>query len=125
SSLSELLNQALKRAGSRRALADAMDLSRQRLSRILRGEGYPPSAESLLRLARAQDLDPAGLLRAAGHDGLVELLADTYGAPDERLTATDRRWRRLREQLPADDAAMVEGLLVRLARDARKAGRKP
>lgn len=122
--LSELLEDALTQAGSRRALAAAMGITRQRLSRILRGEGGSPSPESCLRLARAQHRKAFTVLRAAGHVELADLLVELHGEPDERLTPTDRRWRRLRERLTPDDAATVEAMLVRLGKDAKKGARK-
>jgi len=114
SSLAELLDDAVKRAGSRAALGQAMGLSRQRLSRILL-QGESPGIEACLRLAQAQDRDPATVLRAAGHVGVADLLAALYGAKGERTTATDRRWRRLRETLSEAEVTAVESVLVSLA----------
>jgi len=91
-----------------------MGLSRQRLSRILL-QGESPGIEACLRLAQAQDRDPATVLRAAGHVGVADLLAALYGAKGERTTATDRRWRRLRETLSEAEVTAVESVLVSLA----------
>lgn len=118
SSLAELIADALRRAGDSRAeLGKAMGLSRQRIALILQGES--PGIEACLRLAQAQDRDPATVLRAAGHVGVADLLAALYGAQGERTTATDRRWRRLRDTLSPADVAAVESVLVRLAGKAR------
>ncbi len=122
SSLSDYLNRALTRAGSRRVLAEQLDLTRQRLSRLLRNEGYGPGVETCIRLAQILAIEPGDVLRAAGHTGMAKLLAEVYQRHD--LSADDRRWRRLRAQLTPEDAAYVDGLLERLVAGPRPSARK-
>lgn len=73
--LTALLREARKRAGSVKALAGILKLSRQRTADLLAGRGpYGLSARGCLRLAVSEGLDAIDVLRKAGHDEEADLL---------------------------------------------------
>jgi hypothetical protein len=86
----ELLNRAVPRFTSKKAMAKAIGLSPTRLSHALKGGEYPFNVENCLRLADVADIPPREVLRAAGKAEIADLLDRLYpraGKPS--LTATE------------------------------------
>lgn len=121
------LLQALRTVdGSRTALARSLGLSRQRVGRVLRGVGYPLGPENCVRLALMNDVDPADVLEAAGHDRFAELLREAYGSgPTVALTPRQRSLVREWASLSKADQKIVDDLLKRLAGSGRAATSRP
>jgi transcriptional regulator with XRE-family HTH domain len=78
SSSSALLARALAAQPSQRQLAAALRMSRERLNRVIRGEGGL-SVKNALRLAVLLDEDPTVALRAFGYTDEADMLAKVYG----------------------------------------------
>lgn len=79
-----LLARALAVQPSQRQLAAALKMSRERLNRVIRGEGGL-SIKNVLRLAVLIDEAPIVALRAFGYVDEADLLAAVYGP--RKLTA--------------------------------------
>jgi transcriptional regulator with XRE-family HTH domain len=79
-SSSSLLAKAQAAQPSQRQLAAALKMSRERLNRVIRGEGGL-SVKNVLRLAVLLDESPLVALRAFGYTDEADLLAAVYGPP--------------------------------------------
>jgi transcriptional regulator with XRE-family HTH domain len=79
-SSSALLAKAQAAQPSQRQLAAALKMSRERLNRVIRGEGGL-SVKNVLRLAVLLDESPLVALRAFGYTDEADLLAAVYGSP--------------------------------------------
>jgi transcriptional regulator with XRE-family HTH domain len=72
---SKYLRQVEKQFGTQRALAEAIGITPQRLSRALaEGDGYTLNTENCLRLAKIANRAPGEVLRAAGKEDIADLL---------------------------------------------------
>jgi transcriptional regulator with XRE-family HTH domain len=80
SSSTALLARALAAQPSQRQFAVALGMSRERLNRVIRGEGGL-SVKNVLRLAVLLDESPLVALRAFGYADEADLLAAVYGPP--------------------------------------------
>jgi transcriptional regulator with XRE-family HTH domain len=80
SSSTALLAKALAAQPSQRQLAAALKMSRERLNRVIRGEGGL-SVKNVLRLAVLLDEAPIVALRAFGYADEADMLATVYGPP--------------------------------------------
>jgi transcriptional regulator with XRE-family HTH domain len=80
SSSTALLAKALAAQPSQRQFAVALGMSRERLNRVIRGEGGL-SVKNVLRLAVLLDESPLVALRGFGYTDEADLLAAVYGPP--------------------------------------------
>jgi transcriptional regulator with XRE-family HTH domain len=75
----EYLRRILKTFESQRAMADAVGITPQRLSRAMAGSGdFPLNVENCLRLAKAANRPPREVLEAAGKREIAELIDFLY-----------------------------------------------
>jgi transcriptional regulator with XRE-family HTH domain len=79
-SSSALLAKAQAAQPSQRLLAVALKMSRERLNRVIRGEGGL-SVKNALRLAALLDESPLVVLRAFGYADEADLLAKAFDPP--------------------------------------------
>lgn len=120
--LEAVLAQAEHKLGSRKAVFDAIAISRQRFHSAMRG-GPPLHIERLVRLALTAGADPLDTLRAGGRARFAALLEE---AAKPRLGETSIPQRALlREYQHLSDTTqrlimdLVGGLAAERAHDAR------
>jgi plasmid maintenance system antidote protein VapI len=116
-----LLNDAARKAGSKQALAAAIGISPQRLSRVLDGQ-YSLSVVNCLRFARFAGIHPSIVLRASGKSELADLIEETYGSTEasKKIPETERQLLRDWQALPPSSR---EHLRYFLSRELEHAGR--
>lgn len=96
--VADLANDALARLGTRTALANALDVSKQHLGRVLAGKaGLGPLA--LVRAARVTERNVLDVLRQGGERELADELEALIG---DKFTASQRDLLNEWDQLPPD-----------------------
>lgn len=89
---------------TQRAMADAVGITPQRLSRAMQGQGdFPLNVENCLRLAKAANRPPVEVLRAAGKNDVAELLEFLFPRAGKPAITGDERdlldeWRALNDE---------------------------
>lgn len=112
--LESVLAQAERKLGSRKAVLDAIAVSRQRFHSAMRG-GPPLHIERLLRLALVAGADPLETLRAGGRIRFAELLEEAAKPRLGETTITQRALLREFERLSEPTQNLIMQLVGGLA----------
>lgn len=112
--LETLLALAEQRLGCRKAVFDAIAVSRQRFHSAMRG-GPPLHIERLLRLALTAGADPLDTLRAGGRAGFAELLEEAARPRLGDTTIPQRALLREYQQLSTQTQRLIMDLVSGLA----------
>lgn len=112
--LESVLDQAERKLGSRKAVLDAIAVSRQRFHSAMRG-GPPLHIERLLRLALVAGADPLETLRAGGRTRFAELLEEAAKPRLGETTITQRALLREFERLSQQTQNLIMQLVGGLA----------
>lgn len=112
--LESVLALAERRLGSRKAVFDAIAVSRQRFHSAMRG-GPPLHIERLLRLALAAGADPLETLRAGGRSRFADLLEEAARPRLGDTTITQRALLREYQQLSTHTQGLILSLFGGLA----------
>jgi plasmid maintenance system antidote protein VapI len=120
SKLGELLLAQLPKFGGKKIrLAEAIELTPSRLTRVIEGE-FSLNEKNCLRLALASGLPAKEVLEAAGKGDIAELIERAYGKSDEAITSKERDHLNLWRAIGAAEQQAIE-LLVRGLRDGTHA----
>jgi DNA-binding Xre family transcriptional regulator len=77
----ELIQRAIKEAGSQTELAERIGIDDSTVSKIARGVTSNLDWTTLLRLSAVLKMSPSDVLRIAGKGDIAELIEDYYGEP--------------------------------------------
>lgn len=118
-----LLKRVSSREITKKALAAKLQISREWLERVMRGE-VALGAETCLRIALEYDEDVLSVMRAAGKEELADLLERAgFGAGD--VSATDRDLLRDLDSVPDAQGRPIRELIRSLATKGSSPTRKP
>jgi plasmid maintenance system antidote protein VapI len=123
SDLREIVQKAIKKFGTKRALAAALHVVESQAGRIANGDVTSTSVETCLRLADFVELKAAAILQAANKGDIVTLIEKHFGPGRERvpvrLTPDDERALAVLRNLSPRQRQFVLGLIEAFV-DARK-----
>jgi transcriptional regulator with XRE-family HTH domain len=109
----DFLEAAAKKLGSKRKLAQAINLSPGRLSRVLGGE-HSFTIARCFALAKVTGDSPAHVLRVAGKSKLADLIEEAYGPNPSGVNPAERTLIKQWDALEPQDRVHMEWMLTRL-----------
>jgi DNA-binding phage protein len=119
--LKELLLAAIDRFGNQQAVGEQVGVDRTRISRAMRGE-HSLEVVNCLRLAKAMDMNPAEVLRAAGKADVAALLEGFYEQPSISPSEREllKRWATLTDSSRRSLLAVMQELATAEGRKSKK-----